>query len=224
MNAVMNAELDPAAVARVPTQDRAKQRFEAVLAEAESMLVAGGIAKFSIPALAQRLQITRGSVYAYFPTHYAILNELARRHLDELEAMYLAEADTLAGMPWKEGVRVVVGQAVEFHNSRPAARLLILGGAVTDGSYRAQDRLLKRLGGLGRAVWEQQSGRQLPHSPDIFTLSVEMAVACYRRSVFEHGRITPAHAELAAGAMIRFLSPYLDDERARVPVDETTQP
>lgn len=221
MNALMTAKLDPSAVAKEPTQARARQRFEAVLNEAEAMLVADGLQKFSIPLLAQRLNMTRGSVYAYFPSHYAILNELARRYLAKLEAMYMDRADALAAAPWKQGVRAVVDQAVSFHNEHPAARLLILGGAVTDSGYRAQEALLRRLGGLGRAVWEQQSGRKMPDSPDIFTLAVEMAVACYRRSVFEHGEITPAYAELASMAMIQFLQPFLDDKQAQVPVDKT---
>ena len=41
----MSAELNPAAVAKEPTQARAKQRFEAVLAESERMLEADGISK-----------------------------------------------------------------------------------------------------------------------------------------------------------------------------------
>src|SRR5689334_24347398 len=40
-----------------------------------------------------------------------------------------------------------------FRSSHPAARLLILGGAVTDDSYRAQELTIKRLGELGRAIW-----------------------------------------------------------------------
>ncbi|MGJ8669974.1 MAG: TetR/AcrR family transcriptional regulator [Oceanococcus sp.] len=216
----MSAELDPSAIAKVPTQVRAKERFESVLAEAEKMLVADGIFKFSIPTLAERLGMTRGSVYAYFPTHYAILNELVRRYLDELEGIFLEQSIELGKMPWKTGVDVVVQQSVTFHNEHPAARLLILGGAVTDSAYRAQDSLLRRLGGLGRAVWESQSGRVLPKSPDIFTLAVDMAVSCYRRSVFEHGEITPAYTALASRAMIQFLTPFLDDPQARVPTDE----
>lgn len=220
MNSPTTAELDPSAIAKEPTQARAKQRFEAVLAEAESMLVADGLFKFSIPTLAQRLGMTRGSVYAYFPTHYAILNELAERYLTEMESGYQQQAAQLARLSWQDGVKVVVKQAVSFHNQRPVARLLILGGAVTDRAFRVQDSVVRRLGGLGRSVWQDKSGRVLPDSPDIFVLAVDMAVGCFRRSVFEHGDISPAYAELAERAMIQFLSPFLDDPQACVPVDE----
>ena len=220
MNSALGLDLDPAAVPKVPTQARAKLRFETVLQEAEKMLLDDGIRLFSIPLLAQRLNMTRGSVYVYFPTHYAILNELAHRYLAELEVIYTGQAQALATLPWKQGVQVVVEQAVRFYNQRPVARLLILGGAVADSSFRAQEALLRRLGGMGRAVWEHQSGQKMPDTPDIFTLAVEMAVACFRRSVFEHGDITPAHAELAGMAMIQFLQPFLDDKGVLVPVDK----
>lgn len=217
MNALMTAALDPSAIAKEPTQARAKQRFEAVLAEAERMLAADGISKFSIPVLAQRLKMTRGSVYAYFPTHYAILNELAQRYMAELEASYVEHADEIANLRWKDSVRKVVERAVAFHNQQPVACLLILGGAVTDSSFRAQEALIRRLGNLGRAIWEQQSGEKLQSSPDVVTLAVDMAVSCFRRSVLEHGEITPAYADMAVQAMTRFLEPYFDISKAGKP-------
>lgn len=211
MNAELQTALDPSAIAKVPTQARAKLRFEAVLREAEIMLVESGLARFSIPLLAERLDMTRGSVYAYFPTHYAILNELVSRYLAELEALFLSRAQELVRLPWREGVRTVVELAVEYHNTHPAARLLILGGAVTDTSYRAQETLLQRLGHMGRQAWEQKQGA-IPDSPDVFTLSVDMAVACFRRSFFESGEITPAYRETAVQAMQVFLECFLEPE------------
>ncbi len=211
MNLAIPPALDPAAIAKVPTQDRAKQRFEAVLKESEHMLAESGLARFSIPLLAERLDITRGSIYAYFPTHYAILNELVSRYLIEMEIMYRDQYDALMGSPLKDSVRSVVQQAVTFHNSRPVARLLMLGGAVTDASYRAQEMLLARLGQMGRDVWEHHDGGHgIPDDVDIFTLSVDLAVACFRRSVFQFGEITPAYQDAAICAMQEFLEAYLD--------------
>lgn len=211
MNALTPPVLDPSAVAKVPTQNRAKQRFEAVLLESERMLAQSGLERFSIPALAERLEITRGSIYAYFPTHYAILNELVGRYLAEMETMYRNQYDDLIRSPLNESVRRVVHQAVEYHNNRPVARLLMLGGAVTDASYRAQEMLLARLGHMGREIWEQHEGSQgIPEDVDIFTVSVDLAVACFRRSVFQFGEITPAYRDAAIRAMYGFLEAYLD--------------
>ena len=201
-------DMDPLAVARQPTQRRSKDRFEQVLRVAEQLLVEQGLSGFSIPVLAERLGHTRGSVYAYFPTHYAVLNELALRYLRDLEALFIARAAEVAKLDWRESVETIVDLAVGFHNSHPAARLLILGGAVTDDSYRAQELTVQRLGELGRAVWAQK-GLDLPKAPDVATLAVDLGTACFRRSFFEHGSITRAYRNAAAAAMSAFLEPYV---------------
>lgn len=204
----MNSVLDPAAIAREPVQQRAKARFERILQEAEALLAEAGLSGFSIPVLAERLGYTRGSVYAYFPTPYAIFNALVQRQLVDLEAIFFERAEELGRMGWREAIRAIIEHAVTFHNERPVARLLILGGAVTDDSYRAQELTIERMGSLGRALMKR-NGILLPTNPDIAALSVDIAVACLRRSFFNHGRITPAYRDAAVQAMIDFLAPYV---------------
>lgn len=216
----MNDALDPLAIAKQPTQQRAKDRFDRILQEAETLLIEEGLSGFSIPALAERLAYTRGSVYAYFPTPYVILNELVRRYLIQLEDVFYARAAELRSIGWREGIAAVVDHAVHFHNSCPAARLLILGGAVTDDSYRAQEQTNKHLGNLGRKVWYE--GLQLPEgSPDVTTLSADIGTACFRRSFFEHGEITPAYRDAAVTAMTGFLSPYVESALAAAPTRQS---
>ncbi|WP_162932424.1 TetR/AcrR family transcriptional regulator [Solimonas sp. K1W22B-7] len=206
----MNDALDPLAVARQPTQQRARDRFDRILAEAEALLLEAGLSGFSVPVLAERLDYTRGSIYAYFPTPYAILNELVARYLVEIESQFRARADELRGMTLREAIAAVVDHSVSFYEANPVARLLILGGAVTDDSFRAQEMTIKHLGDLGRAVWTQK-GVRLPNGPpDVTTLSVDIATACFRRSFFEHGSITPAYRDAAVAAMMNFLLPYVD--------------
>ena len=215
MNAEAVAQLDPLAVARVPQQRRAKERFEAVLREAEIVLEEYGVPGFSIPIVAERLHMTRGSVYAYFPTPYALFNELVRRHVAALESLYRERSDELRGQTWWNGIEWAVSQAVEYHNTHPGARMLMLGGAVTESSYSALEALLKRLGQLVRAVFESHPGkRRLPPSdPDVFTLAIDMGLACFRRSYFEYGRITPAYRDEAIRAMRHYLSSHMQSER-----------
>lgn len=203
----MHEDLDPQAIARQPTQQRARERFDRILLEAEALLLEQGLSGFSIPVLAERLGYTRGSVYAYFPTPYAILNELVSRYLVQLESVFTSRAEELRRVGLNEGIRRIVQHAADFHNAQPAARLLILGGAVTDDSYRAQERTNKRLGDLGRMVW--YGGAALPAGlPDITTLAADLGTAVFRRSYFEHGEITPPYRAAAAEAMTGFLAAY----------------
>jgi AcrR family transcriptional regulator len=205
----MPDELDPLAVARKPTQKRALERFARVLDEAEALLVAEGLAGVSIPVIADKLGYTRGSVYAYFPTPYAILNELAQRYLAELLVVF-AHSDGLVGLPWRKGIENGVAIASDYYDAHPAARLIILGGAVTDYSFRAQELTIKRVGALGRLAW-QQRGIVLPsEEPDVAALAIDLGMSCLRRSVFEHGEVTPAYRVAASNVMVAFLEPYIE--------------
>lgn len=213
MNHEANAVLDPLAVAKAPTQQRAKLRFDRVLKEAETLLAESGLTGFSIPVLAERLGYTRGSLYAYFPTPFALLNELADRYLAELERVFFDRAEELRRLSWREAIRLEIDLAAAFHNRQPVACLLILGGAVTDVSYRAQELSIKRMGDLARALLVQ-NGVKLPATPDVTTLAVDIGSACLRRSYFEHGTITPPYCEAAVAAMTGFLAPYVAQSSA----------
>ena len=116
----MNQALSANALPRQPLQQRAKDRFERVLEEAEAVLLEAGLAGFSIPVLAQRLGYPRATIYKFFPTPYAILNELLRRHLARLEQdLYHKAASFPVGQSWREVAAAVVHFAAEFHNEFP---------------------------------------------------------------------------------------------------------
>lgn len=207
----MNQPLNADALPRRPLQQRAKDRFERVLAEAEAMLLEQGLGGFSIPLLAERLECPRATIYKFFPTPYAIYNELLRRYLAALEqALSIGAAPVVArGLPWREAATALVAHAAGFHNSHPVARLLILGGPVSDECYRAQEITIQHLGGLTRRLFATAS-IALPEQPDVASLAVDIATTCFRQSVFLHGEITAAYRDEAAYAMIGYLSRYAD--------------
>ena len=200
--------LDPLATAKRPQQRRAVERFERVIGAAESLLREGGLRRFSIPAIASELGCTRGSIYAHFPTPHALLNELAVRYLGQIFAQFAGMAG-LADKPWREGIRTGVYAAASFYDAHPVARMLILGGAVTDAGFRAQELTVKQIADLGRLAWKAR-GIELPAEPDVAALAIDLGMACFRRSVFAHGAITPRYREAAADVMIGFLEPFIE--------------
>ncbi|WP_165797331.1 TetR/AcrR family transcriptional regulator [Solimonas fluminis] len=194
---------------RAPSQQRGQARFGLVLDEARKLLTEEGISAFSIPALAQRLGFTRASIYNFFPTPYSVLNELARRELQALEERLLALPAEHPGISWKEQVRLTVDAAARFHNERPVARMLILGGAQTDETYRAQAMTIDHLGSLSQRLFAD-AGIALPREPvDVMVLAVELGTTCLRHSVLLHGHVTDAYREEATRAMLRYLGPYV---------------
>ena len=205
----MSGELDTLATAKRPTQKRARERFERVLDAAEELLVEDGLSGFSIPVLAERLGYTRGSVYAYFPTAHALLNELAERYLSRLLTVF-ASSPELAALPWRKGVEAGVRAASDYYDSHPVGRIIMLGGAVSDSSFRAQELTIKGIAQLGRAAWRAR-GIALPaQDPDVAVLAIDLGIACLRRAVFEHGEIVESYRRAAAQVMITFLEPYVE--------------
>ena len=205
----MSAALDRLALARQPRQQRARDRFEQVLDCAQELLREEGLAGFSIPAVADRLGYTRASIYKFFPTPNAVLNELARRSLDALEARLQKLAPAILPQPWPQALRAMTLEAAAFHNANPVARTLILGGPVSDDSFRAQELTIQRLGQLTRALFLTR-GLHLPDSkPDAAMLAVDLGTTCFRVSQFLHGRITPEYAEEAVFVMEAYLRRYI---------------
>jgi AcrR family transcriptional regulator len=214
--------LDKAAVAKQPKQERARARVQRVLDAAEELLLEAGLNGFSIPVLAQRLGAVRGSIYSDFATPNALFNELATRYLAQVLVLF-SGSKHLSAMPWREGIATGVRIAADYYDKNPVARLLILGGAVTDTSFRAQELTIKRIGELGRVAW-QARGIHLPSQPDVAALAIDLGMSCFRRSVFEHGSITPAYREMATRVMCSFLEPYVEPSVDPQPSAAGTKP
>lgn len=203
-------ELDAIPVARRPSQARSRERFEKVIAGADAMLAESGLDGFSIPALAEKLGMTRRSIYLFFPTPYTVLNEVTRRYIDRLED-FLAQA--LADVGPAEVAEIlarVTFAAADFQNANPVGRLLILGGAVTDRSYRAQEMNTRHLGQLARQVIQDHRIAIPPSPPDIPTIAIEIGTACFRHSYAAHGYITDDYKIESAYVMLLYLNQSLN--------------
>lgn len=210
MNDVKAPFIHSSSTARQPQQQRGRDRFESVLSAAEVLLLEQGISRFSIPELAARLDMTRASIYKFFPTPYAVLNELTRRHLQKLEKTLAATAPEIITGPWKEAVNLLATAGADFYNNNPVACILILGGSATDESYQALEMTIDRLGTFGRAMLIAR-GIKLPDSPpDIAVLATELVTTTYRLSYYLHNEITEAYRSEAAYVMEAYLSRYLD--------------
>jgi len=203
-------------LAREPLQQRGQERFEAVLSESVRLLKEAGVAGFSIPVLAERLGFTRTSIYNFFPTPYAILNELARRELVAMEAYIARHAAKRGKRSWKEQIRVTVDAATRYYDENPVAQMLLLGCSQSDETYRAQALTVQHLGRWSKWMF-QESGVRLPTQPiDVMELAIELGEHCFRHSVLLHGRITTEFRHEASCVMVRYLEPYVNESSRAV--------
>ncbi len=204
----MNAPIDDLAVARIPQQDRSRERFEKVVAEADKLLADSGLGGFSIPVLAERLGFTRRSIYMFFPTPYAVLNELTRRYIEKMQAEIVEIIPALTTAPVEQLLTKVVFASADFHNRNPVGRLLILGGAVTDRSFRAQEMFVHQLGMVARQLIEARGIKLPPSPPDIPTVAVEIGTSSFRLSHAMHGEILEEYKVEAAYSMLLYMAEF----------------
>ena len=201
----MNETAENLSIARQPKQHRSRQRFGDVLTTAELLLREHGLSQFSIPQIAQRMQCSRNAIYKFFPTPYAVLNELTQRRLQALEASLIAEAQNNPGASWQAMVERIVACASAFLNADRVASMLILGGSSTDESYRLLELTIQHLGGQIRTMMAAY-GLELPAPPpDIATLTVEIGLAAFRMSYMTDRHITRAYQHEATCAMVAYL-------------------
>ena len=80
-------EMKPSPETRIPRQQRSRERVEAILEAAKSLIIEKGSAGLKIQEIAQRAGVTAGSMYQYFPNKSAILHALAQQYLDQFHAL-----------------------------------------------------------------------------------------------------------------------------------------
>ncbi|QQD19760.1 TetR/AcrR family transcriptional regulator [Spongiibacter nanhainus] len=210
-NYFMNSGLDPRAIAIQPKREAGVQRYKTVLDGADQLLLEVGLSGFSISLLAERLGFTRRSIYKFFPTTYAILNELTYQYLDQLEELLSNRVTELSELPWDKIIYQMVQEAAAFHNRNPVSRILILGGAVTDESFRVTELTIRRLGKLTTDMLNARGIEPRSH-PDVVSLAVDIGTAVFRVSNLYHGEITQDYVDEAAYAMVAYLSKYIDGQ------------
>ncbi|MDP0941271.1 TetR/AcrR family transcriptional regulator, partial [Klebsiella quasipneumoniae] len=64
---------------KAPTQSRAVETYERILATAAELLGEVGIERLSTNLVCRRLGLSPPALYQYFPNKYAILHELGQR-------------------------------------------------------------------------------------------------------------------------------------------------
>lgn len=202
-------------VARIPLQERSRQRVSLILQGAEALLDEHGLSAFSIPALSERLDFPRATIYKFFPTPYALLNTLAEQHLAALEQTLVQQVTLLApDADWRTTARLMVSTAASYYCAHPVACILLLGGPVTDSSYRALEYTISRLGRLTHLMLQHAGLEMRENDPAEAALAIEFGTASLRLSFFLHQTITPAYVEAAGDVMIAFIEHRLNARHA----------
>ena len=92
-------------------------------------------------AVAEAAGVSIGSIYQYFPNKLALIEEVRRRHLDDIRAILRVAADVQ--IPRPKRIEALVDGMIAVHARHPAAHRVLLEDAPrTDGSTSVREAFL----------------------------------------------------------------------------------
>lgn len=113
---------------KVPGQARSRKRVDLILDAATEVLVEQGFDGVTTNLIAQRAEVSIGSVYQFFPNKFSILYALALRHLDRIaEVRRVAVSPENPISTWEEGIDRVIDALAGYWVSQKALPILWQG-------------------------------------------------------------------------------------------------
>lgn len=100
---------------KTPEQDRSRATVEAIVEAAAHILVKYGYDAFTTNRVAERAGVSIGSLYQYFPNKDALLSELMRRHVVQIERGVEVMAELARTAPLAEVIRTGIEENVRSH-------------------------------------------------------------------------------------------------------------
>uniref|UniRef100_UPI0024555739 TetR/AcrR family transcriptional regulator n=1 Tax=Nocardia abscessus TaxID=120957 RepID=UPI0024555739 len=118
---------------RRPTQQRAKETREQILATAARLFGEGGIAETSTNRIAAEAGLSIGTVYRYFPDRTAIVDELLERLLENAERRFTHWVSDLSQRPIPQllpSAPKVLGEMLELFTEELVANAYLVRALV----------------------------------------------------------------------------------------------
>lgn len=195
---------------RRPSQQRGRERYEAVLDTAELLLETLEPFEISIYDIAEKLGVSPPSIYHFFPDISLVFVALAERYLAWFQKVPLVIADTVT--TWQEILDIQCQQMRSIYDSRASVRRVLLGAGYSS-EVRRRDLDSNRI--LAERFIEAFRERFIvPDIPCLVERVVEMIVindALWMLSIHEHGAITEAADEQARRARVNYLRMVLPE-------------
>lgn len=203
---------------RLPVQARSRERVQRILRVTEGLLGEMKPAAITPGLIAQRAAVSRASLYQFFPTKFAVFNEIAREYIVEFCRMIEERFDPGPQRSWRRAVSCWVDAATEFFHGHPPARALFYGDAGTTEIVTADwegDRKLAQT--LRRLIVEKCRIARTPDPElgiDVFLVAVEIADAIFAITLHEHRQVSDAVRAEIKDAQTSYLARHLDKRKS----------
>ena len=123
----MTTKTDQLAPRRRPSQDRSRDRVERILDATAALLGDTPVDKITTAAIAEEAGVPIGSVYQYFPNKLAVLAELARRVMEQVDTK---TASLITGdfgvLPWDQAIDRAIDATMQGYAEQPGYLQLLL--------------------------------------------------------------------------------------------------
>ncbi len=112
---------------RRPSQERSRDRVERILDATSALLHDTPVDKITTAAIAEEAGVPIGSVYQYFPNKLAVLAELARRVMEEVDLKTASLiAEDFGVLPWDQAIDRAIDATIEGYATQPGYLQLLL--------------------------------------------------------------------------------------------------
>ena len=123
----MTNKIDQLAPRRRPSQERSRDRVERILDATAALLGDTPVDKITTAAIAEEAGVPIGSVYQYFPNKLAVLAELARRVMEQVDLKTASLiAEDFGVLPWDQAIDRAIDATIQGYAEQPGYLQLLL--------------------------------------------------------------------------------------------------
>lgn len=110
-----------------PSQERSRDRVDRILDSTAALLGRKPLDKITTAAIAEEAGVPIGSVYQYFPNKLAVLAELARRVMEQVDIRTASLiAEDFGVLPWDQAIDRAIDATIQGYVEQPGYAQLLL--------------------------------------------------------------------------------------------------
>lgn len=132
MSSLQETDNSAKTMRREPVQVRSQLRVELLLDTTAAMVDEIGMEGVTTGLLAERAEVSIGSVYRFFPDRISLMRALSRRNFERFAVRYMTALDREDVDDWQQALEVTVTQFVEMHKTEPGFRALRFGDVIDE--------------------------------------------------------------------------------------------
>lgn len=207
--AVIMSGMDTALLAKVPVQERAKTRFNAIITAAEELALELGINNISPHKIAKKAGVPPTSVYQYFPTMGSLFSVMAEKHSMAVFHTLRRELDDTQIRSWRDLASVLVNSAYSVYTQDKICQILFLGHTQKpDVNEHSASRLSRLTQWFIEYFYVLYKKSDLGPLVEKLTICIQLAETVFNRSLSVHGEIRESYREEARIIIVGYLGEF----------------